>query len=200
MPLNKISYDNTHFYKIVCKNIEINDIYVGHTTNFRCRKNQHKTTTTNQAAECYNSTVYRFIRENGGWINFDMILIETTKCDNKLEAEKIERKYIEELYATLNSVIPWRSKEEKQEYKHNWCKDNRERNIKAKKESYISNREERLDKSKKYYEENNEKCKEWKNGVITCECGNKFTNANKARHFKTKTHIISSSSSDEIED
>ena len=30
------------FYKFVCKNPEIKSCYVGHTTNFNNRKNQHK--------------------------------------------------------------------------------------------------------------------------------------------------------------
>ena len=49
----------------------------------------------------------------------------------------------------------------------------------------------------KYSEENKDKCKAWKHGVVKCECGNTYTTANKARHFKTKSHLSSSSSSDD---
>ena len=38
MPRNKIDYSNTHFYKIVCKDLDVQDFYVGHTTDFRTRK------------------------------------------------------------------------------------------------------------------------------------------------------------------
>ena len=48
MPRVKINYDNTHFYKIVSKDLNITDIYIGHTTNFLERKSKHKTTCNNQ--------------------------------------------------------------------------------------------------------------------------------------------------------
>lgn len=38
MPKLPINYSNTHFYKIVCKNADIKDCYVGHTTDFKRRK------------------------------------------------------------------------------------------------------------------------------------------------------------------
>ena len=39
MPRNKLEYSNTHFYKIACKDLDIQDFYLGHTTDFRTRKN-----------------------------------------------------------------------------------------------------------------------------------------------------------------
>ena len=42
----------------------------------------------------YNQYVYRFIRENGGWSNFEMILIERIRCDDKLDALRKEREYV----------------------------------------------------------------------------------------------------------
>ena len=103
MPKVKINYDNTHFYKIVSKDLNILDIYVGHTTNFTKRKNSHKSACNNSNDVNYNTHVYKFIRNNDGWINFSMILIDTLPCINKLEAEKKERIYIETLNATLNT-------------------------------------------------------------------------------------------------
>lgn len=199
MPLSKIIYDNTYFYKIVCKNLDLNDLYIGHTTNFRSRKWQHKSACNNEANKDHNAPVYKFIRKNGGWSNFDMVLIETMKCDNKLDAEKMERKYIEDLHATLNNQMPCRLEETLKEYKHNWWINNLEKMHDMKHERYIQNRDEILHKSKNFYEENIDKCKEWKSGVIKCECGNTYTNANRARHLKTKRHLLSSSSS-ELED
>ena len=43
MPKENIDYSNTIIYKIRCKDINVSDIYIGHTTNFVKRKNQHKT-------------------------------------------------------------------------------------------------------------------------------------------------------------
>ena len=42
MPRKPIDYSNTHFYKIVCKDLGIKELYVGHTTNFKNRKLDHK--------------------------------------------------------------------------------------------------------------------------------------------------------------
>ena len=40
MPLKEINYDKTHFYKLMCKDFNITDCYVGHTTDWvkSCRK------------------------------------------------------------------------------------------------------------------------------------------------------------------
>ena len=51
MPRQDINYDNTYFYKIVCKDLNRQDLYVGHTTNFRIRKNGHKTACNNPNAK-----------------------------------------------------------------------------------------------------------------------------------------------------
>ena len=42
MPLNTIKYNNTIIYKIVCTDLNIKDLYVGHTTDFKSRKRIHK--------------------------------------------------------------------------------------------------------------------------------------------------------------
>ena len=38
MPRLPVDYSNTYFYKIVCRDVSIPDMYVGHTTNFSKRK------------------------------------------------------------------------------------------------------------------------------------------------------------------
>ena len=42
MPKDNIDYSNTIIYKIYCKDTSISDTYIGHTTNFLLRKQQHK--------------------------------------------------------------------------------------------------------------------------------------------------------------
>ena len=56
MPKNQIDYSQVCIYKICCKDISINDIYVGHTTNFEQRKNSHKRSceTLNKNIRLYN--------------------------------------------------------------------------------------------------------------------------------------------------
>ena len=149
MPRTPINYTNTHFYKIVCNDLNIKDCYVGHTTNFKTRKCNHRLNTTSHIAKINNARLYTFIRANGGWENFDMVLIETRTCENGLEACKIERTYMEDLQATLNSVIPSRTPQEHYQ-------DNKERIAERVKEYYNNNKDEINKKKNEYYVEHKE--------------------------------------------
>jgi hypothetical protein len=197
MPKLQIDYSKTCFYKIVCKDVNIKDCYVGHTTDFNSRRRGHKTTCNNTNSKSHNMFVYQFVRENGGWENFDMILIEKVPCVDVLDAKRKERIFIEQLHATLNRALPSRTKEEWtydnkekiKEYKHNWHIENIERIKVAKRDAYMSNRDYQLNKSKQYYINNIEMAKAWKNGKSQCECGLFYTNANRARHMMSKRHI-----------
>ena len=103
MPRVPIDYSQTHFYKFVCRNTDIKDCYVGHTTDFTKRKNRHKSDCCNQKSKHHNVPLYQFIRDNGNWDKWQMILIDTLHCENSLDALKKEREYIEELQAKLNN-------------------------------------------------------------------------------------------------
>ena len=59
-----------YFYKISCKDVNIQDCYVGQTTNFKSRCNDHKSCCNNEKSKQYNRKVYQFIRDNGGWVNW----------------------------------------------------------------------------------------------------------------------------------
>ena len=63
-------------YKLVSTDINIKEIYVGSTINFRTRKCHHKSTCNNKDDTNYNLNVNKYIRDNGGWDTFDMIQIE----------------------------------------------------------------------------------------------------------------------------
>ena len=88
MPKVAVSYDNVYFYKIVCNDLNVTECYVGHTTNFAKRKHHHKNMCNNINDKKYNTPIYQFIRNNGGWDNWDMILIEQCKCEGSLDARK----------------------------------------------------------------------------------------------------------------
>ena len=132
-----------------------------------------------------------------------MILIEKQCLNDGLEATKRERELIEDLKPSLNSVIPFRTKEEQKEikqqwtndnwenikeYKHNWHNENKERINNTKREKYQENREEQLAKSKKYYHDNIEERRQTRNRLCNCICGETYTYANKARHERTNKH------------
>ena len=106
MPRLKTDYSKTDIYKIVCNDLKITDIYVGHTTDFLKRKSKHKTCCCNENNRDYNFKVYQTIRANGGWDNWSMIEIETFECSDGNEARARERYWYEQLEAKLNTQVP----------------------------------------------------------------------------------------------
>ena len=154
------------YYKIVSKDENIKEIYIGKTTNFKERIRKHKNRYNNENGKYYNYNVYQYIRENGGINNFNFIEIEKGEYDNKDSAIK-ERYWIENLNATLNIIIPTRTLQE-------WGKEYRENN------------KEVLKKYQKEYRENN---KEKINEKIICECGCKIVKRCLSTHLKTQKHI-----------
>jgi hypothetical protein len=196
MPHNPINYANTIMYKIICNDINITDCYIGHTTNFKTRKNSHKSKCNNINSKAFNLIVYQFIRDNGGWDNWSMIMIEEYNCNNKLEATKRERELIEELKATLNKVIPSRTSKEYyednkdiiKEYHKEYYEDNKNI-IKEKEKKYReSNKDIIKERKKEYYEDNKDKINEKHKKKFNCECGSYFRVSDKSTHFKSKKH------------
>jgi hypothetical protein len=53
MPKENIDYSKTIIYKIVCKDVNIKDCYVGSTTNFTNRKGQHKNIAINDTVKSH---------------------------------------------------------------------------------------------------------------------------------------------------
>ena len=145
MPRKPIDYTNAVIYKLTCKNPEITDIYVGSTTQFTKRKNQHKSACNNKNNKRHHLNVYQFIRGNGSWINWQMVEIEKYRATDKLDLERRERYWLEQLHATLNSYVPTRT--QKQYYE-----DNRERFIKYRKE-YNEKHKDKISKQTKEYRE-----------------------------------------------
>ena len=104
MPKNEIDYSSTIIYKIYCKNQIVTGVYVGHTTNFIKRKYHHKICCNNLNNKL---KIYKTIRENGGWENWEMVEIGSYNCKNSEEARIKEQKHYEELNASLNAVPPY---------------------------------------------------------------------------------------------
>lgn len=104
MPRANIDYSNTIIYKIYCKDSNVTDIYVGHTTNFRQRKSQHKLAC-NKLDNSYK--IYDVINQNGGWDNWDMVELAKYNCKDATEARIKEQHHYELLNASLNCYPPY---------------------------------------------------------------------------------------------
>lgn len=112
MPRTAIDYSNTVIYKIVSKDLNLNFCYVGHTTDFIRRKAEHKKRSKNILIN--NTKLYKSIFDNGGWGEFDMVVVENyNDCKNGIDACTRERYWYEKLNANLNTFIPIRTDEER---------------------------------------------------------------------------------------
>jgi hypothetical protein len=148
------NYQNSIIYKLCHQDdLENNNIYVGSTTNFRSRKNNHKNNCNNDKKKEYNFLVYKFIRANGGWDNWVMIPIEVYPCNSKNELKVRERYHIELLKSKLNKNIPNRNRKE-------WIIDNKEK-LQEYFKQYANNNKEKITEQKKQYQNaNKEKLQE----------------------------------------
>jgi len=173
MPKTPTDYSKSLIYKLCCKDPNITDIYIGSTTSLKHRKASHKACCNTETRKGYNNYKYKFIRENGTWENWDMILIEYYPCETKLQLERREREFIEKLKSSLNQTIPTRTYKEYRE-------DFKEQRTAYNKKYREENREHRTAYNKKYRDDNKIK--------IECECGSIVLKYYLTEHKKTKKH------------
>jgi hypothetical protein len=181
MPRKIIDYSKIMMYKIVSNDLNIRECYVGSTTEFTKRKYNHKSSCTNVNGKKYNLKVYQFIRDNGDWHNWSMVLIEMFLCTNHLESLQRERYWCEHLNTTLNSLVPSRSQKE-------YIVANIDHITDQQKQYREANREHIREQKKQYREEHMEKIKYRKNTVLICQCGCSYTRANKSQHIRSEKH------------
>ena len=128
MPRKPINYKKVIIYKLVCDDLSVNNLYVGHTADFTNRKRCHKSNCSNVNYKGYNYKVYKMIREKGGWINWSMIEIEKYPCNDDNEARARERHWYEVLNANLNTISPTLNLENKRETSKILSKNYHEKN------------------------------------------------------------------------
>ena len=75
-------YSKCCVYKLCCKDQEIEQFYIGSTTNPTQRKCDHKKCCTKVNDKEYNTYKYQFIRDHGGRNNWDLIVIEEFSCNS----------------------------------------------------------------------------------------------------------------------
>ena len=88
------------------------------------------------------------------------------------EANETEEFYILNMEC-VNRNVPCRTQKE-------WYQDNKEKI----REYRANNKETRCEYDKEYYQNNKKKL----NQKFNCECGGKYTDAHRSRHFKCKKH------------
>ena len=192
MPRKEIDYSKTVIYKIVCNDLNVRDVYVGHTTDFTKRKAHHKSNCNNHNSKKRNLKVYESIRKNGNWENWSMIEIEKYNCNDCNEARSRERYWYELLNAKLNTICPTLNVEKRMENQKERCKEyyelNKDKLREHQKEYHELNKEAILAQCKSYRDAN----KEHINRKCICDiCGREHLCRSKLQHIKSQIHLKS---------
>ena len=105
MVKKKVDYSNGIIYKLTCNDISIDTIFIGSTTSFRSRKNTIKNQVNNPKNKEYNSYQSKFIRENGGWDNWKMVLVEYYNALDFRDLEKRQYYWYEKIGTYINPKL-----------------------------------------------------------------------------------------------
>ena len=141
MPKLPTDYSKTIIYKLLHKEDYDNaNIYIGSTTDFIRRKNNHKNNCNNEKKKEHNDKKYRYIRDNGGWGEWNMIEVEKHNCNDGNEARAREEYWRCHFNAQLNSRKAYTTIEEKKQY-----------GIEYYKEYYEKHKDKYLEQQKQYY-------------------------------------------------
>jgi len=89
-----------YFYKIRCKDIDVDDCYIGRTTRFEARISNHKMKSNDSDLK-----LYKCISENGGFTNWVCECIHTEVC-TETAASFIEFSLFKLFQPTLNIRVP----------------------------------------------------------------------------------------------
>lgn len=181
MPKTPIDYSTTTIYKIVCKNLSVTECYVGHTTNLKQRKSQHKSACSGKGHNA-EYKIYNTIRDNGGWDNWQIVEIENYPCENIHQAVARERYWYEQLNSKLNEKVPNRGRLE-------YRRDTADLNNSRASDWYYANYDYAIQCRREYYHSHKAEKYERDSALDTCECGVCISHCNMARHRKTKKHL-----------
>lgn len=175
-------------YKIICNDRNINDSYIGATTKYKLRMEQHK-----HSCNHSNRKVYQSIRNNGGWNNWKIQILSVVPNWNiQRDYRLIEKAMIDLHKPNLNMNIPTRTtreyhkqfREKIKGYIRKYQLKHRER-VKANNLKWREkNRKKLADISNEWYAKNKFKIKQRNNTRFVCLCG---SNTN-FHHFKYGKH------------
>lgn len=156
------NYQNTIIYVIKCRDDNIQEEYIGSTTNFNERKCAHKTCCNNEKGKSYNQLKYKFIRENGGWDNWIMLELEKYPCNDNREAERREEEIRVERKTKLNSQKAFVGAETKREYDKLYREEHKEELQEKHKQYYQTHKEDKKEYDKLYRIQQQDKIKDYK--------------------------------------
>ena len=169
---------NSWIYKITNKTTtEI--VYIGSTTGkyFCIRKCDHMRPHTQ--TKLSHMPLYSYIKNNGGWINFEFGILHELENIDKIQLLTLEKEEIKFYNPICNINSPITTYEERLEQKRITAKKWRDNNPEI-----IMKYTENRNKTESY-----KKCVELRcKTKIECPCGGKYTLQNKTNHFSRNKH------------
>jgi hypothetical protein len=187
-------------YMFYCENwFEENgckSIYIGSSKNVWQRMHNHRDALENINSKSKNFPLYKCMHENGGYDNWQVIILDEIFCNNLREAEEVEQKYIDLFKSDLNGKRAFLSDEErikkKLEITQNWREDNqihiKNYNKNYHQKTYENKKEILIERVKNYALNNPDKILERRRKKQTCGCGTTFNHFQQQRHFRTEKH------------
>jgi len=182
MPRKAIDYKKAVIYTIK----SFDSVYVGSTTNFTNRKNQHKHNIYNPNDEKYNRKLYKTIRENN--FEYDIKPYKEYPCENKIQLTIEEERLRKELNADLNSQSCGTGLSKKDYNKQRSIK-NKDKIAEYHKQYHIENKDKKSEYNIQYRIKNKDKMLEKAKQKTTCECGCVVIKCGLLQHKKTNKHL-----------
>ena len=179
----KGDYANGRIYKIepICEHDE-NEVYYGSTCQLLCKRmDTHRSGYTSWKAGKHNKTSSYELFEKYGVENCKIYLVELYPCETK------EELFAREGYHTknnkcVNRMVAGRTRKQ-------YYEDNKETILEQHKPYKREYNNKNLQKIQEYNKQYHEKNKEYKQTKNVCNCGGKYTNSDRSKHYKTKIHI-----------
>jgi len=156
-------YSNCYIYHIVDKENIVH--YVGSTSNMNSRRSKHKYNCRTEKSKEYNFDIYRYIRDHGGFENFEIVPIRKIEnISNKTDLRIAERSEMEKFSGLKNMIGSYLSDEERviqhAELCKKWIKQHPEKNAEHQRQWRQNNPEKVAENNRKYRENNREKLNE----------------------------------------
>jgi hypothetical protein len=149
-------YANALIYIIYCsQDIYLNDLYVGSTIDLKQRRKEHKSNSKLQKTN--HIKLYKYINDNGGFKNFEMVVIEQYPCKSFTEMRIREQFHFDQLHATLNTYRPMTTDIQKKKIKKIYNEVNQDKIKEFQKSFYVVNQDKIKERRKTYYVMNKEK-------------------------------------------
>lgn len=161
---------------------ELENIYIGSTTNFKVRNWSHKNCCCNPNNKKYNYKKYQYIRDNGGWEEWKMIWLEDYPCNNVRELQLREDHVMIQYENRINDRRASRTKKQ-------YAEDNKEHLAEKAKQYRIKNKEQLAEKNKIKYQKNKEYFKEY-NKEYRNNNKEQLAEKDKIKYQKNKEQIL----------